>query len=128
MASKFVQILTRIGKATSGSDLNESEIEKIVQQEGFFDALGYKGIGVDILAQRARAAKRFDVALLGLGGRVRAVVEFKQPRAGDLLSYQGELFDKYVIPYLAPIGVLFNGERVIAFRRNGNDVVNVTDF
>jgi len=128
MASKFLQLLKAIGKIAESGDLNEAETEKLVQEKGFFDVLGYEGIGIDILAQRTRAGKRYDVALLGLGGRVRAVLEFKQVAAGDLLAFQAELFEKYVRPHLAPIGALFNGKEIIVFKREDGSLTKVLDF
>src|SRR3990172_6740985 len=101
MSTKFQGILRNIGKACEGKSLTEAEVEKIFQEHGFFLELGYEGFGKDLLAQRGRARKRFDVALLGFGGRVRTIIEFKQPNAGPLESFQQELFDKYVRPHLA---------------------------
>jgi hypothetical protein len=128
MTSKFLQVLWKIGKAAETRNLNEAEVEKLVQEEGFFQILQYKGIGIDILAQRTRSSKRYDVALLGLGGRVRAVIEFKQYAAGELLTFQVELFEKYVKPHLSRIGALFNGREIIVFLREDDALEKVLQF
>jgi len=120
MALKLQQILRNIGKACQSEKITEAEIEKIFQANGFFVALGYEGFGQDILAQRGKLRKRFDVALTGFGGRVHAVIEFKKPAAGPLESFRDELFEKYVGPHLALYGVLTNGmEMLIYARTNG---------
>ncbi|HEX5483036.1 MAG TPA: N-6 DNA methylase [Terriglobia bacterium] len=121
MPSKFQQILRSIGKTCEGQSLTEAEVEKVVQGKGFFTELGYEGFGVDLLAQRSgRSQKRFDVALLGFGGRVRTIIEFKQVNAGPLAAFQQKLFDEYVRPQLALFGVLTNGvEFIIYARTNG---------
>ncbi len=121
MSRKFQQLLRTIGKACQDQTLTEAEVEKIFQEKGFFVELGYDGFGKDILAQRGKLRKRFDVALTGFGGRVHAVIEFKKPSAGPLESFLGELQEKYVNPHLAIYGVLTNGaEIVIHARTNGH--------
>lgn len=120
MSRKFQQLLRAIGKACKGQAITEAEVEKIFQERNFFVELGYEGFGRDILAQRGKFRKRFDVALTGFGGRVHAVIEFKKPSAGPLDSFRGELLEKYVSPHLAIYGVLTNGvEMVIYARTNG---------
>ena len=122
MANKFHQILKSIGKACGRTGLTEAEIEKIFQEKEFYLALGYEGIGRDILAQRSRGQKRYDTALTGFGGRVRAVIEFKKPEAGrPLEEFTDDLRDKYVIPHAANIGVLTDGvELILYYRMNGD--------
>ncbi|MGH9431233.1 MAG: Eco57I restriction-modification methylase domain-containing protein [Terriglobia bacterium] len=117
MSRKFQQLLRTIGKACKGQGITEAEIEKIFQERDFFVELGYQGFGKDILAQRGKFRKRFDVALTGFGGRVHAVIEFKKPSAGPLDSFQGELLEKYVNPHLAICGVLTNGVELILYAR-----------
>src|SRR5208283_5018034 len=98
----------------------EAEVEKIFQEKGFFVELGYEGFGKDLLAQRGKSRKRFDIALTGFGGRVHAAIEFKKPAAGSLDSFVDELYEKYVKPELAIYGVLTNGvEILILARANG---------
>jgi len=120
MSRKFQQILRTVAKACQGQTITEAEVEKIFQEKDFFVELGYEGFGKDILAQRGKLRKRFDVALTGFGGRVHAVIEFKKPSGGPLDSFRGELLEKYVNPHLAIYGVLTNGvEMVIYARTNG---------
>ncbi len=121
MPSKFLQILRNIGKTCEGTALTEAEVEKVFQEKGFFVELGYDGFGVDLWSQRSsRSQKRFDVALLGFGGRVRTIIEFKQANAGSLGAFQEKLFEEYVKPQLAFLGVLTNGiEFVLYARTNG---------
>ncbi|MGH9351514.1 MAG: Eco57I restriction-modification methylase domain-containing protein, partial [Terriglobia bacterium] len=128
MPSKLQQILRGIGATCEGIALTEAEVEKVFQERGFFDALGYEGFTVDILAQRSsRSHKRFDVALLGFAGRVRAVIEFKQTSAGPLAPFREKLFEEYVKPQLAFLGVLTNGiEFVIYARSNGEFAQQMT--
>jgi len=121
MSRKLQQLLRATAKACLGQDITEAEVEKIFQENGFFLELGYEGFGKDILAQRGKLRKRFDVALTGFGGRVHAVIEFKKPLAGPLDSFHSELLDKYVNPHLAVYGVLTNGvEMIIYARTNGH--------
>jgi Eco57I restriction-modification methylase len=120
MPRKFQQILRSIGRVCQSQATTEAEVEKIFQEKDFFVELGYQGFSKDILAQRGKLRKRFDVALTGFGGRVHAVIEFKKPSAGPLLSFRDELLEKYVIPHLALYGVLTNGvEMLIYARTNG---------
>lgn len=120
MSRKFQQILRTVAKACQGETITEAEVEKIFQEHDFFVELGYQGFGRDILAQRGKLRKRFDVALTGFGGRVHAVIEFKKPSVGPLDSFRGELLEKYVNPHLAIYGVLTNGvEMLIYARTNG---------
>jgi methylase of polypeptide subunit release factors len=123
MANRFQQILRGIGKACEAKQLTEAEVEKLFQEKGFFVELGYQGIGKDILAQRGRARKRYDVGLLGFGGRVRAVIEFKQAAAGALESFRRELLEKYVLPHLAVFGVLTNGVDFVVYARTNGEFV-----
>ena len=121
MPLKLKDVLRNIGKACNKSGVTEAEVEKIFQANGFFTTLGYEGFGIDLQAQRGRSRKRFDVALVGFGGRVHAVVEFKKLAAGPLPSFRNDLLDKYVKPHLALYGVLTNGiEMVIYARSNGH--------
>jgi hypothetical protein len=121
MPLKIKDVFRNIGKACNKSGITEAEVEKIFQANGFFTTLGYEGFGIDLQAQRGRSRKRFDVALVGFGGRVHAVVEFKKLAAGPLSSFRNDLLDKYVKPHLALYGVLTNGiEMVIYARSNGH--------
>lgn len=122
MAYKFLQVLRTIGKACQDRSLTEAEVEKLFQQHDFFLELGYEGIGRDIQTQRPRAQKRYDIALLGFGGRVSAIIEFKKPGA-DLDSFKDDLHTKYVRPHLALFGVLTDGIDMLLYARvNGNFV------
>ncbi len=121
MSRKFQQLLRKIAKASQASDITEAEVEKIYQESGFFTELGYEGVGRDILAQRGRHRKRYDVALTGFGGRVHAVIEFKKLSAGSLDLFRGELLEKYVNPHLAIYGILTNGQEMVVYARtNGH--------
>jgi N-6 DNA Methylase/Eco57I restriction-modification methylase/TaqI-like C-terminal specificity domain len=121
MPSKFQHILRSIGKTCEAASLTEAEVEKVFQGKGFFAELGYEGFGVDLLAQRSgRSRKRYDVALMGVGGRVRSVIEFKQVNAGALGAFSDKLYEEYVKPQLALFGVLTNGvDFVLYARANG---------
>ncbi|PYV65289.1 MAG: hypothetical protein DMG97_32725, partial [Acidobacteria bacterium] len=121
MSRKFQQLLRTVAKACQGQSITEAEVEKIFQEHGFFIELGYQGFGKDILAQRSKLRKRFDVALTGFGGRVHAVIEFKKPTEHSLDSFRGELLEKYVTPHLAIYGVLTNGDEMVIYARtNGH--------
>jgi hypothetical protein len=114
--------LRNIGKACEQSPLTEAEVEKLFQQHDFFLELGYDGIGKDILAQRSRAQKRYDTALLGFGGRVRAIIEFKKPgRDSKLEDFAEDLYQKYVLPHSANIGVLTDGTDLLLYYRFNGD-------
>jgi hypothetical protein len=127
MPSKFQQILRSIGKTCEATSLTEAEVEKIFQGKGFFAELGYEGFGVDLLAQRSgRSRKRYDVALLGFGGRVRAVIEFKQVNAGSLGAFSDKLFEEYVKPQLALFGVLTNGVGFVLYARANGEFTEQT--
>jgi methylase of polypeptide subunit release factors len=117
MANKFQQTLRSIGKACQDKNLTEAEVEKIFQERDFFVELGYRGFGQDILAQRGKFQKRFDVALTGFGGRVHAVIEFKKPAVDTLDAFRDDLLEKYVRPELALFGVLTNGVEMIVYAR-----------
>ncbi|MHB8410693.1 MAG: Eco57I restriction-modification methylase domain-containing protein [Candidatus Acidiferrales bacterium] len=121
MSKKLQQLLRATAKACHEQEVTEAEVEKIFQERGFFLELGYEGFGKDILAQRGKQRKRFDVALTGFGGRVHAVIEFKKPTEKDLDSFREELLEKYVKPHLAIYGVLTNGEEMLIYARtNGH--------
>jgi hypothetical protein len=128
MSRKFQQILRSIGKACQDKTLTEAEIEKIFQERSFFVELGYEGFGRDLLAQRGRSRKRFDVALTGFGGRVHAVIEFKKPSAGPLDQFADQLLDNYVRPQLALFGVLTNGVEMIVYARTNGEFPEQANF
>lgn len=128
MAGKIQQVLRAIGRSCEGSRLTEAEVEKVFQQEGFFSTLGYAGIGRDILAQRGRFRKRYDLGLLGFGGRVRVIIEFKKEDVGPLEDFQQELFDKYVKPHVSSFGVLTNGIDLIVYARTNGQLVKQDSF
>jgi hypothetical protein len=120
------QILRAVGKACEADTLTEAEVEKLYQERDFFRKLGYAGIGKDVLAQRSRSQKRYDVALLGFGGRVRAIIEFKKTSVTDLGQFKDDLYEKYVRPHLAPFGVLTNGIQLLLYARvNGSFVKQI---
>lgn len=121
MPYRFHLLLRNIGKACGKSSLTEAEVEKVFQEHDFFHELGYKGIGEDILAQRSRAKKRYDFALLGFGGRVRTVIEFKKPGLErPLEDFADQLWD-YVRSHFATVGVLTDGvDLVLYFKVNGD--------
>lgn len=121
MSKRLQQLLKGIAKACRPTGITEAEVEKIFQDRGFFSQLGYEGFGKDILAQRGRLRKRFDVALTGFGGRVHAVIEFKKPTETYLEGFRSELLEKYVNPHLAIYGVLTNGNEMLIYARtNGH--------
>jgi hypothetical protein len=122
MPYRFHQLLRNIGKACEKSSLTEAEVEKLFQEHDFFLELGYEGIGRDILAQRSRALKRYDAALLGFGGRVRTVIEFKKPKLDrPLEAFAEDLLEKYIRPLAATAGVLTDGvDLVLYFKVNGD--------
>jgi hypothetical protein len=122
MPYRFHQLLRNIGKACENSSPTEAEVEKLFQEHDFFLELGYEGIGKDILAQRSRSQKRYDTALLGFGGRIRTVIEFKKPGIGrPLEDHADELLEKYIQPHSATIGVLTDGvDLALYYRVNGD--------
>ncbi len=128
MPDKFRKVLQGIGKACEDKSLSEAEVEKIFQEHGFFLDLGYDGFGKDIRAQHGHSRKRFDVALLGFGGRVRTIIEFKQAGAGPLESFQEELFEKYVKPHAAQFAVLTNGVSFVLYASTNGDFVVQLNF
>lgn len=128
MALTFQQVVRAIGKVCESTSLTEAEVEKLFQEREFFLRLGYLGIGTDILAQRSKAQKRYDVALLGFGGRVRAVLEFKKTTVEDLVQFRDELEEKYVKPHLAPFGILTNGIQLVAYARANGSFVKQLEF
>ena len=129
LSSKRLQLLLRaIGEVCERKSFTEAEVEKVFQEHGLFGELGYEGIGKDILAQRGRLRKRFDLALLDFGGRVRVVVEFKRVGAGSLESFRKELDEKYVRPHSAPFGVLTNGVNFVLYARANGELVEQLSF
>ena len=128
MPSKLQLILRSIGKACQDSALTEAEVEKIYQERGIFSNLGYEGFGIDIFAQRGKSKKRFDLALLGFGGRVRSVIEFKRADVAQIHTFRDELYEKYVKPHLALSGVLTNGVELILYVRSDGHFVEQLNF
>jgi hypothetical protein len=128
MPTKFHQILRAIGKECESKSLTEAEVEKIFQQRDFFAELGYDGFGKDILAQRGKFRKRYDVALTGFGGRVHAVIEFRKARSEPLRSFVSELHEKYVKPHLALFGVLTNGVDLVFYARTNGEFTEQFGF
>jgi hypothetical protein len=122
MPYRFHHLLRNIGKACESASPTEAEVEKLFQEHDFFLELGYEGIGRDILAQRSRSQKRYDAALLGFGGRIRTVIEFKKPGIGrPLEDHADELLEKYIRPHSATVGVLTDGvDLALYFKVNGD--------
>jgi hypothetical protein len=121
MPYRFHQLLRNIGKACESSSLTEAEVEKLFQQHDFFLELGYEGIGRDILAQRSRSLKRYDAALLGFGGRIRTVIEFKKPKLDRPLEDFADDLENYIRLHAATVGVLTDGvELVLYYKVNGD--------
>ncbi len=129
MPYRFHQLLRNIGKACENSSPTEAEVEKLFQEHDFFLELGYEGIGKDILAQRSRSQKRYDTALLGFGGRIRTVIEFKKPGLGrPLEDYAEDLLEKYITPHCATVGVLTDGVDLVLYFKVNGDFAKQFDF
>jgi hypothetical protein len=131
MPYRFHQVLKNIGNACEAPSLTEAEVEKIFQEREFFLELGFAGVGKDILPQRTRALKRYDFALLGFGGRVRTVIKFKKPREPHdlpLEDFAPDLFEKYVRPLSATVGVLTDGIRLVLYFKVNGDFAKQFDF
>ena len=128
MPLKFHLILRNIGKKCQDERLTEAEIEKIFQANGFFSALGYEGFGSDLLSQRGKSRKRFDVAMTRLrrpspcGHRVQKTICRPPP------SFRDDLLEKYVRPHLALYGVLTNGEEMVIYARTNGQFPEQVKF
>jgi type I restriction-modification system DNA methylase subunit/uncharacterized protein (DUF433 family)/3-phenylpropionate/cinnamic acid dioxygenase small subunit len=129
MTSTTLQnILHQIGDTCNRRPLTEAEVEKLFIERGFFRALGYSGIGLDIWAQRGKKRKRFDLALCVFGGRVKVVIELKKTAVSDLETFSEDLEIKYVVPQLAEYGAITNGVRFLLYKREGETLHKVCDF
>lgn len=103
--------------------LEESEVTDVFTDSDFFQALGYKGIPIDVRSENhIVGGDRPDYFAKDKYGNVVFVVEFKKPsRSEDLATHVGQLWEQYVIPLRAKYGILSNGEELILYERLSRD-------
>lgn len=116
MRSLFESITEAVQKNT---DLTEDEVKDIFVVEGFFDALGYQGFGVDIRSEQYIIRQnRPDYFCKDRFGNTVFVIEFKKPSlSDDLNSHLGQLWEQYAKPLKAKYGVLTDGVEFILYER-----------
>jgi len=97
-------------------DMSERDVENLFLENGFYDALGYEGTGVDIRSEFTLPDdRRPDYITLDTNERVTTVYEFKttgrdlEPNEDQLFHYMESLRSEY--------GVLTNGEQFNLYQR-----------
>ncbi|TQQ83076.1 restriction endonuclease [Halonotius terrestris] len=104
-----------IGSLTD-DDMSERDVENLFLENGFYDALGYDGTGVDIRSEFTLPdARRPDYITLDTNEAVTAVYEFKTT-GRSLPDNEDQLFH-YMDNLRAEYGVLANGESFRLYRR-----------
>jgi type I restriction-modification system DNA methylase subunit len=114
--------LHNISKAVQETPgINEAELYDAFRRYGFFESLGYEKFGKDIRAQQVVIGnrKRADYVCRDDYQNVIFVLEAKKPAEGDLESALPQLWERYVLPLKAGLGVLTDGNRIIVYSRIG---------
>jgi len=97
-------------------DMSERDVENLFLENGFYDALGYDGTGIDIRSEFTLPdARRPDYITLDTNEAVTAVYEFKT--TGRSLPDNEEQLFHYMDNLRAEYGVLANGESFRLYRR-----------
>jgi len=97
-------------------DMSERDVENLFLENGFYDALGYDGTGIDIRSEFTLPdARRPDYITLDTNEAVTAVYEFKTT-GRSLPDNEDQLFH-YMDNLRAEYGVLANGESFRLYRR-----------
>ncbi|ERH05976.1 MAG: type I restriction-modification system methyltransferase subunit, partial [Halonotius sp. J07HN4] len=100
----------------AADDMSERDVENLFLENGFYDALGYDGTGVDIRSEFTLPdARRPDYITLDTNEAVTAVYEFKTT-GRTLPAHEDQLFH-YLDNLRAEYGVLTNGESFRLYRR-----------
>ena len=94
----------------------EDELEKLFHGKDFYEALGYRWVGRDILSKRNRGGVP-DVLLLNEDESIQVVIEFKRP--GLELSGYSEQLLRYIKELRPSYGLLTNGKAFWLYRRRG---------
>jgi len=94
----------------------EDELEKLFHGKDFYEALGYRWVGRDILSKRNRGGVP-DVLLLNEDEPIQVVIEFKRP--GLELSGYSEQLLRYIKELRPSYGLLTNGKAFWLYRRRG---------
>jgi len=94
----------------------EDELEKLFHGKGFYEALGYRWVGRDILSKRNRGRVP-DVLLLNEDESIQVVIEFKRPQL-ELSGYSEQLL-RYIKELRPSYGLLTNGKAFWLYRRRG---------
>jgi hypothetical protein len=96
--------------------MSERDIESLFIETGFYDALGYDGIGADIRSEYSlQDNRRPDYITLDNNENVIAVYEFKTS-GRSLPDNEGQLFE-YMDELQSDYGVLTNGEEFRVYER-----------
>lgn len=97
-------------------DMSERDVENLFLENGFYDALGYEGTGVDIRSEFTLPDdRRPDYITLDTNERVTTVYEFKTT-GRDLAPNEDQLF-QYMESLRSEYGVLTNGEEFYLYQR-----------
>ncbi|TQQ81904.1 Eco57I restriction-modification methylase domain-containing protein [Halonotius roseus] len=106
-------------------DMSERDVENLFLENGFYDALGYEGTGIDIRSEFTLPDdRRPDYITLDTNEAVTAVYEFKTT-GRDLPEHRDQLFH-YMNSLRSEYGVLTNGEQIRLYRRDRDDPILIT--
>jgi hypothetical protein len=100
-------------------DQSESKLKSRFHKSEILEGLGYEEDDIKVEKSDARG-KRTDIHCTDEYGNVSFVVEFKRPTVEVGRSkHKKQLVDRYMKPLKADFGVLYNGLKVVAYRREG---------
>ncbi|MFB6144873.1 MAG: Eco57I restriction-modification methylase domain-containing protein, partial [Candidatus Nanohaloarchaea archaeon] len=113
----------RFSKLYRGSkenlDQSESKLKSRFHKSEILEDLGYNEQDIKVEKSDERG-KRTDIHCTDEYGNVSFVVEFKKPNVDVGKSkHKEQLVDRYMKPLKADFGILYNGLKVVAYRREG---------
>lgn len=111
-------------KAQDSPGMNEETLRIKFAQSDVLSELRYTDENI-YWEEGLENQKRTDITCKDDIGDFNVVFEFKKPSEDNLASHKSQLKNRYVVPYKAKYGVLYNGLKLIFYERQGNELNEV---
>lgn len=105
-------------------DQSEDNLKRLFHKSEILEELGYDEDDIRV-EKTIEDQNRTDIHCVDEYGNVQFVIEFKKPNVSNLRAQESEesqLQDRYMEPLKADYGFLYNGLKIIPYRRAGRSI------